>query len=208
MIGEVFSWDSFITHNAHWISLGLTIILLIGFYRKYRGMCIKRECELLAKIEIEKLKKELAEVIKAKDGLETELNRFQMIFKRLPLVVDGTITLSDVEAFHFYMLLKTTPSVLLNCNCQAEEWDKLFHFTDIVSGRFYSRLLHTYPQLGRKELGLCCLLRLRFSNQEIAALLGGIKEESVIRSKSRLKKLLNVNELQIMSGLDEYIVKY
>ncbi|WP_342990830.1 MULTISPECIES: hypothetical protein [Bacteroides] len=206
MIGEVFSWDSFITHNAHWISLGLTIILLIGFYRKYRGMCIKRECELLAKIEIEKLKKELAEVIKAKDGLETELNRFQMIFKRLPLVVNGTITLSDVEAFHFYMLLKNDPSVI--SHGPEGEWNHLFHFADVVSDHFYSRLFHTYPLLGWKELRLCCLMRLRFSNQEISVLLGCIKEESVIRNKCRLKQLLNANGHQTISCLEEYIIKY
>ena len=112
--------------------------------------------------------------------------------------------MSDMESFHFYMQLKTTP--VIGADCQVKEWDKLFHFLDMTSGGFYSRLIYRYPQLGRKELYLCCLLRLRFSNPEIATLLG-IKEESVLRGKNRLRKLLNANELRTFS-LDEYIMKY
>ena len=51
------------------------------------------------------------------------------------------------------------------------------------------------------------MIRLRFSNREIATLLG-IKEESVIRSKNRLRKLLNVNRYQTLYDLDEYIIRY
>ena len=77
----------------------------------------------------------------------------------------------------------------------------------MISDRFYSRLIYAYPQLGQRELRLCCLIRLRFSNRKIATLLG-IKEESVIRSKNRLRKLLNVNRYQTLYDLDEYIIRY
>lgn len=198
-------WGNIVTANACWMNLVLVIIILVGFYRKYRGECIRKECELLARTEIEKLKKELVEEIKAKEKLEMEVKHFRTIFKRLPLIVNNTITLPDMEAFHFYMQLKITPVV--GADCQVKEWDKLFHFLDIISNDFYSRLIDRYPQLGRKELCLSCLVRLRFSNQEIAALFG-IKEGSVVRSKNRLRKLLNINEFQTMCGLDEYILKY
>lgn len=198
-------WNNVVTANASWINLVLVIIMLVGFYRRYRGECIRKECELLARTEIEMLKKELVEEIKGKEKLEMEVKRFRMIFKRLPLIMNNTITLSDMEAFHFYMQLKTT--FIVGADCQAKEWDKLFHFLDMTSDDFYSRLIYRYPQLGRKELCLSCLVRSRFSNQEIAALFG-IKEGSVVRSKNRLRKLLNINEFQTMCGLDEYILKY
>ena len=197
-------WNNVVTANASWINLVLVIIVLVGFYRRYRGECIRKECELLARTEIEMLKKELVEEIKGKEKLEMEVKRFRMIFKRLPLIMNNTITLPDMEAFHFYMQLKTT--LIVGADCQVKEWDKLFHFLDMTSDNFYSRLIYRYLQLGRKELCLSCLVRSRFSNQEIAVLLG-IKEDSVVRSKNRLRKFLDVKELRTFS-LDEYIMKY
>lgn len=198
-------WNNIVTAIAYWMNLVLVMIILVVFYRQYREIHIRKECELLARIEIEKNKKELVKEIKAKNDLEREVKRFRLIFKGLPLVVNNVITESDVEAFHFYILLKNTSTIILNCS--VEEWKKLFYFSDMVSDRFYSRLLYAYPQLGQKELRLCCMIRLRFSNREIATLLL-IKEESLIRSKNRLRKLLNVNRYQTLYDLDEYIIRY
>ena len=199
-------WNNIVTSNAYWINLVLVMIILVVFYRQYREIHIRKECELLARMEIEKIKKELVKEIKAKNDLEMDVKRFRLIFKGLPLVVNNVITESDIEAFHFYILLKKNTSTII-LNCSVEEWKKLFYFSDMISDRFYSRLLYAYPQLGQRELCLCCLIRLRFSNREIATLLG-IKEESVLRSRNRLKKLLNVNRYQKLSNFDEYIIKY
>ena len=199
-------WNNVVTSNAYWINLVLVMIILVVFYRQYREIHIRKECELLARMEIEKIKKELVKEIKAKNDLEMDVKRFRLIFKGLPLVVNNVITESDIEAIHFYILLKKNTSTII-LNCSVEEWKKLFYFSDMISDRFYSRLLYAYPQLGQRELCLCCLIRLRFSNREIATLLG-IKEESVLRSRNRLKKLLNVNRYQTLSNFDEYIIKY
>ena len=199
-------WNNVVTSNAYWINLVLVMIILVVFYRQYREIHIRKECELLARMEIEKIKKELVKEIKAKNDLEMDVKRFRLIFKGLPLVVNNVITESDIEAFHFYILLKKNTSTII-LNCSVEEWKKLFYFSDMISDRFYSRLLYAYPQLGQRELCLCCLIRLRFSNREIATLLG-IKEESVLRSRNRLKKLLNVNRYHTLSNFDEYIIKY
>lgn len=74
-------WNNIVTANAYWMNLVLVIIILVGFYRKYRGECIRKECELLARTEIEKLKKELVEEIKAKEKLEMEVKHFRTILK-------------------------------------------------------------------------------------------------------------------------------
>ena len=73
-----------------------------------------------------------------------------------------------------------------------DEWDNLFHFTDIVSNDFCTRFLEVYSYLKWKDIRLCCLIRLRFSTNDVAILLG-IKEESVIKNKNRLKKQLEVD---------------
>lgn len=46
-----------------------------------------------------------------------DVKRFRLIFKGLPLVVNNVITESDIEAFHFYILLKkNTSTIILNCS--------------------------------------------------------------------------------------------
>ena len=69
-------WNNVVTANASWINLVLVIIVLVGFYRKHRGECIREECELLARTEIEILKNELVEEIEGKEKLEMEVKRF------------------------------------------------------------------------------------------------------------------------------------
>ena len=94
-------WNNIVTANAYWMNLVLVMIILVVFYRQYREIHISKECELLARIEIEKIKKELVKEIKAKNELEMEVKRFRLIFKGLPLVVNNVITKSDIEAFHY-----------------------------------------------------------------------------------------------------------
>ncbi len=119
-------WSNIVTANAYWMHLVLVMVILVVFYRQYREIHIRKECELLARIEIEKIKKELVKEIKAKNKLEMEVKRFRLIFKGLPLVVNNVITESDIEAFHFYILLKNTSTIILNCS--VEEWKKTFLF--------------------------------------------------------------------------------
>ncbi|NQX97326.1 MAG: hypothetical protein HRT73_05520, partial [Flavobacteriales bacterium] len=56
---------------------------------------------------------------------------------------------------------------------------------------FYETLIQTYPGLSKTEVKLCALLRLDLSNNEIAVL-QNIALESVYKSRSRIRKKLNL----------------
>ena len=62
---------------------------------------------------------------------------------------------------------------------------------DNLNREFYETLIQTYPDLSKTEVKLCALLRLDLSNNEIA-ILQNIALESVYKSRSRIRKKLNL----------------
>lgn len=70
---------------------------------------------------------------------------------------------------------------------QAEGMSRLRQICDTVYGSFCRRLSQSVPSLSEYEVELCCLIKLRFTVGEIAALLG-ISPSSVSTSKHRVKK--------------------
>lgn len=70
---------------------------------------------------------------------------------------------------------------------QAEGMSRLRQICDTVYGGFCRRLSQSVPSLSEYEVELCCLIKLRFTVGEIAALLG-ISPSSVSTSKHRVKK--------------------
>ena len=46
-------WSNIVTANVYWMHLVLVMVILVVFYRQYREIHIRKECELLARIEIE-----------------------------------------------------------------------------------------------------------------------------------------------------------
>ena len=70
---------------------------------------------------------------------------------------------------------------------QAEGMSRLRQICDTVYVGFCRRLSQSVPSLSEYEVELCCLIKLRFTVGEIAALLG-ISPSSVSTSKHRVKK--------------------
>lgn len=70
---------------------------------------------------------------------------------------------------------------------QAEGMSRLRQICDTVYGGFCRRLSQSVPSLSEYEVELCCLIKLRFTVGEIAALLG-ISPSSGSTSKHRVKK--------------------
>ena len=70
---------------------------------------------------------------------------------------------------------------------QTEGMSRLRQICDTVYGGFCRRLSQSVPLLSEYEVELCCLIKLRFTVGEIAALLG-ISPSSVSTSKHRVKK--------------------
>lgn len=67
------------------------------------------------------------------------------------------------------------------------EWRNLPGLMDAHFHGFVSQLKQTYPELKPNDIKICCLLKLGFTNQSIAMLLG-CKYESLLTQRTRIKK--------------------
>ena len=200
----VFScWSRVFSDHILEIVIGRALLFFCILYWKYKRLYVQSECKLAAVTS--RLEKELSEEMKIINELEMEVNRFRTIFNKQFRIVNNSVSLKDAEAFYFYVSLLRNPTV---ANLSSmEEWENLFHFTDIVSNNFCTRFSERFSFFKWKDLRLCCLIRLRFSTNDVAILLG-IKEESVIKNKNRLKKQLEVDIKHSFEGFDEYINQF
>lgn len=199
----VFScWSRVFSDHILEIVIGIALLFFCILYWKYKRLYVQSECKLAAVTS--RLEKELSEEMKIINELETEVNRYRTIFNK-QFCSDSAVSLKDVESFNFYVSLLRNPASANRFS--MDEWDNLFHFTDIVSNDFCTRFLEAYSYLKWKDIRLCCLIRLRFSTNDVAILLG-IKEESVIKNKNRLKKQLEVDIKHSFEGFDEYINQF
>ena len=77
------------------------------------------------------------------------------------------------------------------CRTLSEaEWQKLVQLCNDTWDGFATRLQTRYPQLTEQELRLCLLIRLRFSNVQLAAIFA-VSPASISQKKFRLKKHLS-----------------
>lgn len=77
------------------------------------------------------------------------------------------------------------------CRTLSEaEWQELVQLCNDTWDGFTTRLQARYPQLTEQELRLCLLIRLRFSNVQLAAIFA-VSPASISQKKFRLKKHLS-----------------
>lgn len=90
------------------------------------------------------------------------------------------------------------------------EWQELVQLCNDTWDGFASRLLTCYPQLTEQELRLCLLIRLRFSNAQLAAIFA-VSPASISQKKFRLKRHLSEsaeNALPEEMTLDRWLAAY
>lgn len=81
-----------------------------------------------------------------------------------------------------------------------EQWRYLQTLTDRVYEGFTTRLAGRFPKLTPADLQLCLLIRLRFTNAQVATLTA-VSPASVSQQKFRLKKrLLQMDEALFANG--------
>ena len=78
-----------------------------------------------------------------------------------------------------------------------ENWNNFKREFKKEYGPFYETLMTDYPELKDSNLKIIILQKLRFSNSEIASLLG-ITTDAVKKSKQRLKKKLGENNINYL----------
>lgn len=128
----------------------------------------------------------LAQVTVEKRQLESAANRFKLLLQaNKPVSEEGYRLL---KAFHFYELLATSPQ---KSNCHTlSDWELLFLWTDTYR-KFYTRLRQAYPLLKKRDLQICCLIKLGFSNDDMR-LIFGVQQGTLYTDKNTVKHQLGL----------------
>ncbi|MEF2698399.1 MAG: hypothetical protein U0M94_10420 [Parabacteroides merdae] len=104
------------------------------------------------------------------------------------------------DSLSMLVQLKEDP---LRTNLTREEWNGLFHLTDILFHHVLSDLKEKRG-ITRHEQEICCLVKWNFSRKEQLAVFNNTSE-ALTKSKNRLKKKLRLDE---KVDLDQFIRLY
>lgn len=163
----------------------LTIAGLIyfSFRQRIKKNKIEREKqEAILKQEIEFKKKELASQtlhLVQKNTFIQELKENLEKIKKSP-------ELFKVEFRRLVMLLKKE-------SAEDKDWEVFKSYFSEVHNNFDKKLKGIYSDVSEKEMRLASFLRMNLSTKEIASMLN-VLPESVLKSKYRLKKKLNLDK--------------
>ena len=161
------------------------------------------------KFKIQKVNAEkLVEKEKAKTAtIKNKLLQREVDFKRKDLTLFAN-TIAENQKWGSYLLSKIKSSKKydeasykeLIADLEIEIKDRIkieqsnLNFQnriDILNSEFYENLLKAHPNLTKTELKLCSLIRLNLDNKDIA-IMQNISKDSVYRSRTRLRKKLNI----------------
>lgn len=148
---------------------------------------------------IQNMKKQNKDLEKENQGLQKRIEQHESALQektkdttRLNLLIEQNQYLHVRENFLVNQLLKTNELV---CRLKREpdglknnkEWKELIEMTNLVYNGYTERLLEKVPTLTENDIRICCLIKLSFSNVDMADILG-ISSTSVSRQKLRLKE--------------------
>lgn len=105
----------------------------------------------------------------------------------------------DIRSLCMFQSLQKNPCKTTVCT--SADWDLLFLWTDMAHCRFYTRLKVQYTQLKKRDLQICCLIRLGFDHNAIRQILD-IQQDTYYTDKSHTKKRLL---LEYGTPLDDFI---
>ena len=163
--------------------VAVSILLYFGFSQRIKKNRIAREKqEEIYKKEIEFKKKELASQTLHLVKKNTFLQELKDNLERIHSSPD----LFKIQFRRIVMLLKKE-------NADDKDWEVFKSYFSEVHDDFDRKLASVYEGISEKELRVAALIKMKLSNKEIAAMLN-VMPESVIKSKYRLKKKLNLDK--------------
>ena len=87
---------------------------------------------------------------------------------------------------------------------QSMDWEELCVMLNAFSRDFVKRLKNTYPQLTETDIHIACLIRLGYAQTDIAELLG-VEEETVKKSKQRLRTRIDMHKKWCRGELESFL---
>ncbi|RED49416.1 tetratricopeptide repeat protein [Seonamhaeicola aphaedonensis] len=158
-------------------------LLFFGFKQRIKKNQIEREKqEAIYKQEIAFKKKELA----SQTLHLVQKNTFIQELKENLEKIKQSPELFKVEFRRLVMLLKKE-------SAEDKDWEIFKSYFSEVHNNFDNKLKTVYADITEKEIRLASFLRMNLSTKEIASMLN-VLPESVLKSKYRLKKKLNLDK--------------
>ena len=116
------------------------------------------------------------------------------------------------EAFLFNQLIKQTElfnKLKTTKYIDNKLWQEIKEKIDLLFDNYTKRLCHQIPSLTDGDIQICCLIKLRFSNGDIANMLA-ISPTSVSKRKLRLKERIvqEIGSLGENQSLDLWLMEY
>ncbi len=172
------------TGNAFtFVKIG-AIVELIGF-TYFMTVLIKRKLKKAEYLESELLENR-KRLLNASEELE---EKDKILFAK-----------ANIEKTDLVSIFK----LLENSLSTENEWDEFKLKFEELKPNFLNLLLAEYPTLSKSEIRLLTLIRIGYSQKEIANILS-IAPDSVKKAKSRVRKKLDLTE---SIGLSEYLLKF
>ena len=163
--------------------VAVSVLLFFGFSQRIKKNKIAREKqEEIYRQEIEFKKKELASQTLHLVKKSTFLQELKDNLDR----INAAPELFKIQFRRIVMLLKKE-------NAVDKDWEVFKSYFTEVHDDFDRKLASVYQGISEKELRVASLIKMKLSNKEIAAMLN-VMPESVIKSKYRLKKKLNLDK--------------
>ena len=155
--------------------------------------------------EIKKMKKEKPSQLTEYKDLQT-INR--TLERKIEALEEGILTVVDVQdqeknVITFELLRKMRT---VNKPLSEEEWNKLFVMVNLLYGKFVERLYKTFSNIKEEDLKLCCLVKLGFTNEEIASILC-VHPDTVNKRKLRFKSKFEMGNWG-KGGFDTFITGF
>ena len=135
---------------------------------------VESKLSLLQQKNLEEKKKEIRDLINKNLLLGEQLNEFKKV-----------LSASDNKIKLITQLDKIQP--------KEEYWEELIYKLRVVEKDFFLNLMNRFPDLTKKEIDFCALVRIGLEYKQIANILS-ITHNSVITKKYRLTKKLQLNE--------------
>lgn len=143
----------------------------------------------------------LKEKSKELEAMEHLSKENQYLHKREAFLCNQLI--KQTELFKLFNKLKTTKYI------DNKLWQEIKEKIDLLFDNYTKRLCHQIPSLTDGDIQICCLIKLRFSNGDIANMLA-ISPTSVSKRKLRLKERIvqEIGSLGENQSLDLWLMEY
>jgi tetratricopeptide (TPR) repeat protein len=168
-------------------AIGMASFILIAFliYYSLRQRMKKREIankkqEEILKKELEHKKKELASQTLHLVQKSTFIRELKDNLER----IRNSPELFKIEYRRIVMLLKRE-------HASDRDWEVFKSYFSEVHDNFDKKLMSVYPDISENELRMAAFIKMNLSTKEIAVMLN-VLPDSVLKSKYRLKKKLNL----------------